>query len=273
MIAVWDSMNELQKPDMFLNSPFEGERGILAEIFTSFQGEGPFLGRKQIFVRTAGCNLSCSYCDTSQFRTYRVPCCRSEAKPDSGRFVEVLNPISPEAAMKLVCRLRSPGLHSVSITGGEPLCQSLFVKGLAMECAAKGLPVYLETNGFSFNRFVQLIDWIDFASVDLKLPSHRPCPAQDWNDLLKNEQTCLKAASDAGVTTIAKIVILDSTTSEEVEKACTPLEGRDIILVIQPATGPDRPSPGMLAHFHQKASAHMKDVVVIPQTHKIMGVL
>ena len=36
----------------------------IKEIFSSIQGEGPFIGYKQLFVRFCGCNLSCEYCDT-----------------------------------------------------------------------------------------------------------------------------------------------------------------------------------------------------------------
>ena len=40
----------------------------IKEFFTSIQGEGPFVGYKQLFVRFCGCNLSCKYCDTD-YRT------------------------------------------------------------------------------------------------------------------------------------------------------------------------------------------------------------
>ena len=40
----------------------------IKEIFTSIQGEGLFIGYKQLFIRFCGCNLSCNYCDTD-YRT------------------------------------------------------------------------------------------------------------------------------------------------------------------------------------------------------------
>ena len=37
----------------------------VAEIFESINGEGPLAGQRALFVRFAGCNISCSYCDTA----------------------------------------------------------------------------------------------------------------------------------------------------------------------------------------------------------------
>ena len=36
----------------------------IKEIFTSVQGEGPYVGYKQLFIRFCNCNLKCNYCDT-----------------------------------------------------------------------------------------------------------------------------------------------------------------------------------------------------------------
>ena len=38
---------------------------IIKEIFSSIQGEGPYIGEKQLFIRFCGCNLNCAYCDTN----------------------------------------------------------------------------------------------------------------------------------------------------------------------------------------------------------------
>ncbi|TRZ68016.1 MAG: 7-carboxy-7-deazaguanine synthase QueE [Methanothrix sp.] len=248
--------------------------GIVGEIFSSFQGEGPLVGRRSIFVRTAGCNLRCIYCDTPRFRS-RLDICRVEDLAGSGRFRQVENPLSPEIVMDLILRLKSPGLHSVSITGGEPLCQPEFVEALAIGCKAAGLPVYLETNGFSSDCFSRLIGWIDFAAVDLKLPSHRASSPEGRNALVENELTCLKIASRSGVFTIAKAVILNSTVPAELEPIYPRLEGLDTFLVLQPASGEHRPDPKKLMRLHEVASIHLdpEKVMILPQVHKMMDIL
>ncbi len=248
------------------------EIGFLGEIFSSFQGEGPLIGKKQVFVRTAGCNLSCSYCDTPRFRR-DVKFCGVEDPSASGLFGQAKNPINLSWAMEQILALWAIGTQSVSITGGEPLCQPWFVEALAMGCAAENLPVYFETNGFSRSRFSRLIDWIDFAAVDIKLPSHRACSSGELSRLVENELACIEGASRAGVVTIAKAVILNSTSIVEIESLCPRLEGLEVTFVLQPASGTQKPDPEKLMLLHEAASEHLGKVVVIPQAHKMMGVL
>ena len=76
----------------------------ISEVFSSIQGEGTLIGRRQVFVRFSGCNLSCNYCDTSKSRD-----------PLYG------DEISTEELYKKVNGLLTPDFHSISFTGGEPL--------------------------------------------------------------------------------------------------------------------------------------------------------
>jgi 7-carboxy-7-deazaguanine synthase len=248
--------------------------GNVGEIFSSIQGEGPLIGRRQIFVRTTGCSLTCSYCDTLGFGK-PVETCRIEHPPASGCFSTIPNPVSAEAVMDQIDRLRSPDLHSVSITGGEPLCQHEFVGAIARECRSSGLRVYLETNGYSASRFEEIVDVIDFAAIDLKLPSHRACHDSEWPDLIENELACTRISSEKGVYTIVKIVILSGTRVSEVEDACLGLRDIDAFVVLQPASGTQKPKSIDLIHLLEKVSRYLdpEKVAVIPQAHKLMGVM
>ncbi|HWI54270.1 MAG TPA: 7-carboxy-7-deazaguanine synthase QueE, partial [Desulfobacteria bacterium] len=90
----------------------------LVEIFSSVQGEGLYLGVKQIFIRFAGCNLKCKYCDTpfEPETGFRV-----EVPAGSGRFDLYQNPVTPDQIIDIIKRLDPQLCHSISLTGGEPL--------------------------------------------------------------------------------------------------------------------------------------------------------
>ena len=266
-------------PDGMIGSMPEGMHkamadGFVGEIFSSIQGEGPLVGRRQIFVRMAGCNLRCCYCDSSGFRKtaekYRV-----EFPSGSGCFAEFSNPASVATVMDQISRLQSPGLHSIAVTGGEPLQQHEFVAALAKECQSAGHRVYLETNGYDSRHFGEIVDFIDFASIDLKLPSHKACPTEMWPGLIENEISCIKKSLEKKVFTVVKMVILSSTKRSEVKDACLRLRDMDLFLVLQPSFGEQRPSSKDLIRHHEEASMYLnpENIAVIPQAHKLMGVL
>jgi len=102
------------------------------EIFYSIQGEGKWAGLPNIFIRTTGCNLRCSFCDT----IYAY---------DEGKEMtieEILNDIS-KYSCKYIC-----------ITGGEPLLQDEVLK-LINILLKDNYKICLETNGsISLKKFV-----------------------------------------------------------------------------------------------------------------------
>ena len=67
------------------------ETGNVSEIFVSFQGEGLHAGRRQLFVRFAGCPLRCRYCDTPE-SLVPVPECRVLGPDGTERHP---NPLAP----------------------------------------------------------------------------------------------------------------------------------------------------------------------------------
>ena len=96
------------------------------EVFLSVQGEGPWTGKQCIFVRLAGCNLNCSWCDT-KYAQY-------------GLEVSVDSVIDTIELFGLLCR-------RVVVTGGEPTVQIIEMLELVNRLKEKGYTVAIETNG------------------------------------------------------------------------------------------------------------------------------
>ncbi len=96
----------------------------LAEIFYSVQGEGTWTGTPAVFVRLAGCNLSCSFCDTDYALKF---------------FASVDG---------VIARVRDEGAACpmVILTGGEPLAQRE-ATALIDTLRAGGRRVHVESNG------------------------------------------------------------------------------------------------------------------------------
>ena len=97
----------------------------IAEIFTSIQGEGSSSGYPTIFLRFAGCNLRCKYCDTPA------------AQGDCGTEMEIRS-IAEE--------VKRSGVTHVCLTGGEPLLQN-DLPALLKILHGAGHEITIETNG------------------------------------------------------------------------------------------------------------------------------
>lgn len=99
----------------------------LSEIFYSVQGEGTWTGTPAVFVRLAGCNLACDFCDTD----YAL------------KFVASVDDV--------VARVREEGgdCPMVILTGGEPLAQAV-TPALIDALRADGRRVHIESNGTVF---------------------------------------------------------------------------------------------------------------------------
>jgi 7-carboxy-7-deazaguanine synthase len=118
----------------------------LIEIYKSVQGESSFAGRPCIFVRLAGCNLRCSWCDSEY--TFKGGYKRSED--------EVLSEIEKLAPVKLV-----------EFTGGEPLLQQRELVPLTERLLTSGYELMIETSG---ERPLDRIPVAVHKIVDVKCP-------------------------------------------------------------------------------------------------------
>jgi 7-carboxy-7-deazaguanine synthase len=117
------------------------------EIFYSLQGEGMWTGRPNIFIRTSGCNLRCTFCDTRY--------AYEEGKEMS--INEILKEIT-----KYNCQF-------VCITGGEPLLQEDIYE-LIKTLLERNYYIIIETNGsISIEKLVKYNKLV--ISLDIKCPT------------------------------------------------------------------------------------------------------
>jgi organic radical activating enzyme len=140
----------------------------LIEVFSSIQGEGLHVGCRQIFIRMAGCNLACKYCDTPFAPT---DSCRIEDAPGSEIFCSIPNPVPLDLLHDTLFRWLEaiPGVHrSISLTGGEPLLQAETLLHW-LPSLSELIPVHLETNGTLAKALEPLLPFLDFISMDIKL--------------------------------------------------------------------------------------------------------
>ena len=241
----------------------------LVEVFSSVQGEGLYVGCRQVFVRLAGCNISCSYCDTQE--SFQAPAnARIEFQPGSGVFRLLVNPMPLAELTAAVTRLCQSPHHSISLTGGEPLLQPAAIRSLA-GMRRKGVKLFLETNGTLPEALAKVIDIIDIVSMDIKLPevlSGKRC----WRE----HEAFLRIASAREV--YVKLVLTGDTPHSEFERAVDLVAGvgRDIPLVIQPVTPVQAVkaiAATTLLAWQMEALEKLSQVRVIPQSHRLMGVL
>ena len=255
-------------------------RAHLTEIFSSIQGEGPYVGVRQIFIRFYGCHRRCEFCDSPetvpawQPPGFKPASFRIETPPGSNCFDRHANPIDVNELAALIGMMDSPrGLHhSVALTGGEPLLHSAFLCDLLPRIEHFGLKTYLETSGDLYHELDRLLPWLDIAAMDIKLPSvTKNEPA--WANHRHFLQRCV--ANEVEV--FAKAVVSAATSEDDITQAARIIA--DIapatLLIFQPMSphgeAINPPSPEQLLRWQALAHSLIPNVRVIPQCHKMMG--
>ncbi len=241
----------------------------LLEVFSSIQGEGMLVGCRQVFIRFAGCNLACRYCDTP-FEPQDA--CRIEDAPGSGVFVGVRNPVSLDLVHDTLCQWLKvlPGAHhSISLTGGEPLVHADALAAW-LPSLQKLLPVHLETNGTLPAALEKVLPWLDNVAMDIKLESMTGVPTP-WDAHRKFLRAGRKTSLQV------KVIAGEETSVSELEKVAglVAKEAPEVTIILQAYTG-DRGiavSGQKLLDFQGRLAGIHPLVRVIPQTHRFMDIL
>ena len=130
----------------------------LKELYRSIQGESTFAGWPCVFVRTAGCDIRCVYCDEAHAFTRR----RAASTID-----------------EILARVAALGVRLVEVTGGEPLAQKGTPELVRRLCDA-GYEVLIETGG---HHDISVLDPRAHAIVDVKTPGSQMMAHNDLANL------------------------------------------------------------------------------------------
>lgn len=185
---------------------------------------------------------------------------RDEKNPlDAAQVVEIINNLGGDVPTQ-----------AVSFTGGEPLLHWQFIKEISSAIKNFGMKVFLETNGTLYKEFEKISDAIDIVSMDIKLPS------VVGKNLFDLHEKFLRVAQ--GKDLYVKIVITGETTLEEFLSAVDLIAAVDeeILLILQPVTPIGRicvASAEKILSLQAAALRNLKNVRVIPQTHKFINLL
>ena len=219
----------------------------IKEIFSSIQGEGLLVGVEQIFIRFCKCNLACKYCDTDFSSDYK------EYSPQ-------------ELTDYLRNNFDFNKINSISLTGGEPL---LWIDFLAEFLPLVDLPIYLETNGTVVDNVEKILDKIDYVSADIKLPS-----CSGLKESFKLHDKFFDKFYNSKAIVFAKIVFDEKITDEEIKLATDLSKKYGFEIILQPKMIGDKMSinSAFIRKIFYKFLEYTKNVRVIPQVHKFLGV-
>ena len=220
----------------------------VAEIFDSIQGEGPYIGYRQLFIRFCGCNLLCNYCDT-EF--------------DKGEEYTVSELIEKIKEFNL------HAFHSISLTGGEPLLHYEFLRQFLPEIKKLNLRVYLETNGTMPKALESIIDCVDIISMDFKVDS-----SAKIGDLFLKHDKFLQTAKNHNKEIFAKLVFDDNLRDFEINESINLAQKYNIELILQPEMERDRikVSHEKIVEIFNKFSEKYPDTRLIGQVHKFFDI-
>jgi len=244
----------------------------LSEIFASEQGEGSYCGDRHLFVRFAGCNLRCRYCDTPE-SLVRVASCRVDYP---GGELEVRdNPLEASALAAIVerCVREDPRIKLISLTGGEPMLQAAFIQRWLVEFPPP-VGVMLETAATTTRGLRELLPHLSVVSADVKLPSNSG-EAPFW---LEHREFLTVCAEADDLDIYVKMPVDDATSDDDVRRGARLVA--DVVpgarLYVQPLSDPHDGSwtlrSARLGAVLAAAASECSHTALRPQVHKLLGV-
>ena len=244
-------------------------RAKIKEIFSSIQGEGPYIGSKQIFIRFCACNLNCYYCDTDFYPT------------NINNKSEFFEPTPDELIEYLESRFDIKSTHSISLTGGEPLIWAEFLKEFMPKFSTKyDTKFYLETNATIDDNAKIILPYTDILAGDIKLPSvsgienvfllhDKFYKVANTVKNKTNQSFCTKNNNS-----FAKVVFDETITDNEITQTIELAQNYDIEIILQPRMIDDKLSVStdfMMSIFENFVSSY-PHTRLIPQVHKFINV-
>lgn len=209
----------------------------VVEKFVSVNGEGTRAGQLAVFIRFAGCNLDCSYCDTAWANDGHV------------EYTEMTE-------FEIYDYVKRTGVKNVTLTGGEPLLRENIDKLLRILSSDKNIRTEIETNGsIGLRDFREISENISFT-VDYKLPGsgmEKYMTMENYCDL--NRQDTVKfVVKNISDLERAKTVIEENNLTEQCNVYISPVFGSI--------------EPEQIVEF--MIENHMNDVNLQLQLHKII---
>lgn len=225
----------------------------ISEIFESIQGEGILVGVRQLFIRFQRCNLSCSYCDTKTSLE-----CHDYI---SNRVLR--NPVTAKYVSKVIENTCAPGyrkVHSVSLTGGEPLLYADFIKQLESP-----VPLYLESNMTLPDEARKVKRRLRYVAGDFKLSA----VVSNWEEIKEDTIQTFKILKNTRKRmTFAKIVVPNKFSFDEILWISEQIGNYVCSIVLQPVFGAKN-----LKELMELQKRIEQDARIIPQVHKYLGVM